>query len=373
MCASRILVVDDEPNVRRFVNDALSTQEHEIEEAVDGVDAAKRLRDDPFDIVITDLQMPRMDGRRLAELARQIVPDIGVIILTAHPSDASILAAFRSGAAAYLLKPVDLYDLFRAVREVERERTELAEKLGTREGRGTSVRLETPRPGWIEFEAPSHHLFVERFANLFQLLLRRGLSEEILNDIRVGVQELGANAVEWGNESDPHRSIRISAMVEPDQLVLVIEDQGLGFHPENVPDPKADPASVARRRRAEGKRAGGYGIAMARAAMDEVYYNKAGNTVVMTKYLGKKPSGAAGGGKEGAAAGEGKDESQAHDTPRMGFAPAAQDRNGDGTKPEGSRSSAESIDEPTDEPLDKPTDEPAAPRDEPTAQPPDES
>lgn len=290
MCASRVLVVDDEPNIRRLIKDALSTQGHTIEEAVDGVDAAKRLRDDPFDIVVTDLKMPRMDGARLAELARQIVPGIGVIVLTGHPSEATILSTFKSGAAAYLLKPVDLYDLFRAVREVERERTEVLEGLGEKQaqGAGAQLRLESPRPGWVELEAPSHHLYVERFANLFELLVRHGVPEDVLNDVRVAVHELGANAVEWGNEGDPRRPIRISAMIEPNELVLVIEDQGAGFLPEQVPDPKADPTGVARERRSLGKRAGGYGIAMARAAMDEVYYNKAGNTVVMTKRLTKE-------------------------------------------------------------------------------------
>ena len=125
------------------------------------------------------------------------------------------------------------------------------------------------------------------------MLLRRGVDEGVLNDVRVAVQEIGANAVEWGNESDPRRRLRISVMVEPAELVLVIEDQGLGFLPEEVPDPKADPTGVARKRRADGKRAGGYGIAMARAAMDEVYYNKAGNTVVMTKHLTRKGEGKA--------------------------------------------------------------------------------
>ncbi len=303
MCASRILVVDDEPNVRRMVKDALSMQGHTIEEAADGIEAARCLRDEAFDIVVTDLQMPRMDGKRLAELARQIVPDIGVIIMTAYPSDASILSAFKGGAAAYLLKPVDLYDLFRAVKEVERERTELLETFTRGAGVGPQVSLKSPRPGWVEFEAPSHHLYIERFANFFELVLRKGVGEDVLNDIRIAVQELGANAVEWGNASDPRRPVRISAMVEPDQLVLVIEDQGAGFLPENVPDPRADPVGVAEGRRAAGKRAGGYGIAMARAAMDEVYYNRAGNTVVMTKRL--TPKGAeeaedAGGGKDGA-------------------------------------------------------------------------
>lgn len=290
---TRILAVDDDGHVRRLLHDALKLRGYEVEVAVDGVDAARRLRDEEFDIVITDLQMPRMDGRRLAELAAQIRPGIGLIIVTAHPSDSSALSTFSHGAAAYLLKPVDLRDLYRAVREVERERNDIADKIATGDVPGTPVRVTALKSGWIEFEAPSHQLYVERFTNLFEVLLRKGLNEEQLDDVKIAVHELGTNAVEWGNQGDVRKPVRISAMIEPEQLVLVIEDQGRGFKPATVPNPIVDPEGVAEGRRAAGKRPGGYGIAMARAAMDEIFYNSAGNTVVMTKVLGRKKPGAA--------------------------------------------------------------------------------
>ena len=70
--------------------------------------------------------------------------------------------------------------------------------------------------------------------------------------------------------------------------------QGRGFKPATVPNPIVDPEGVAEGRRAAGKRPGGYGIAMARAAMDEIFYNSAGNTVVLTKFLKRKKPGDAG-------------------------------------------------------------------------------
>ncbi len=288
MATVRILAVDDDEHVRRLLHDALKLRGYEVELAVDGVDAACKLRDEEFDIVITDLQMPRMDGRRLAQIATQIRPGIGLIIITAHPSDSSALSTFSDGAAAYLLKPVDLRDLYRAVREVERERNDIAGKVAAGEAPGSRVRVRSLKSGWIEFEAPSHQLYVERFTNLFEVLLHNGLSEEQLDDIKIAVHELGTNAVEWGNEGDVRRPVRISAMIEPEQLVLVIEDQGRGFKPTTVPNPIVDPEGVAEGRRTAGKRPGGYGIAMARAAMDDIFYNSAGNTVVLTKLLNKK-------------------------------------------------------------------------------------
>lgn len=292
MSTPRILAVDDDENVRTLMRDALVLRGYEVVTAPDGVEAAKLLRDQEFDILITDLQMPRMDGRRLAELSVQIRPGIGLIIMTAHPSESSVLDTFRHGAAAYLVKPVDLRDLYRAVKKVEREQRELSSagaKAAPAGGGCPPVRIESPRPGWIEFEAPSHTLYLERFTNLFDVLLRQGLDQSVLDDIRIAIQEIGSNAIEWGNEGDIRKPIRISALLEPEQLVIVIEDQGRGFKPESVPNPIVDPEGVARQRRDSGKRAGGYGIAMARAAMDELFYNQAGNTVVMTKRL-KGPS-----------------------------------------------------------------------------------
>jgi len=285
---TRVLAVDDDEHIRTLVRDALKLQGYEVEVACDGVDAAKMLRDQPYDVLVTDLQMPRMNGRKLAEMSSQIRPGIGLIIMTAHPSETTVLESFRHGAVAYLIKPVDLRDLYRAVKKVERDRRDIA-KGELEEASGTRVRIESPRSGWLEFEAPSHQMYLERFTNLFEVLLRRGIDRDTLDDVRIAVQELGANAIEWGNSSDVRRPIRISAIIEPEELVIVVEDQGRGFKPDVVPDPIADPEGVAEGRRNDGKRPGGYGIAMAKAAMSEVYYNTAGNTVVITKKLKRNP------------------------------------------------------------------------------------
>jgi two-component system OmpR family response regulator len=284
----RILAVDDDAHIRTLLRDALKLQGYEVEVAADGVDAAKLLRDKDFNILVTDLQMPRMDGRKLAEMCGQIRPGIGLIIMTAHPSEATVLETFRYGAVAYLVKPIDLRDLYRAVKKVERDRRDLEAASGE-VGRDPAIRIQSPRPGWIEFEAPSHQMFLERFTNLFEVLVRKGVDRDILDDVRIAVQELGSNAIEWGNEGDPRRPIRISAIIEPEQLVIVVEDQGGGFKPDGVPDPIVDPEGVAEERRTSGKRPGGYGIAMAKAAMNNIFYNQAGNTVVITKKLNRPP------------------------------------------------------------------------------------
>lgn len=275
MDSLKVLAVDDDPSVRLLLSEALQRRGCDVTVASDGVEAAKCLFDEPFDVLVTDLWMPRMDGARLAELAHRIRPGIGILVITGQPSESSVLDTFKHGAAAYLVKPIDLTELFRRIRDLKRQPENLAPS--------PPPKITSPRAGWIEFEAPSATVYLERFENLLEVLTGQGLPRESVEDIRLAVHELGANAIEWGNEEDARRPLRISAMMEPDQVVIVIEDQGEGFRPEAVPNPIEDPERVMRERKAAGKRPGGYGLAMAGALVDELFFNEAGNMVVMTK------------------------------------------------------------------------------------------
>lgn len=89
-------------------------------------------------------------------------------------------------------------------------------------------------------------------------------------NFRVGVTEALANAVLYGNGSDPDKHVRVEVSLTPDRVVLDVEDEGAGFDPESVPDPTL-PANL--------DRAGGRGLFLIRQLMDEVQYNDRGNAV----------------------------------------------------------------------------------------------
>jgi two-component system response regulator FlrC len=103
---ARILVADDEAGLRTFVADALAHDGHTVVQAADGVEAAQRLARESFDLLITDLRMPRLDGMALLRQARAEQPDMEVIVLTAHGSVDTAVEAMRLGAFDYLEKPV---------------------------------------------------------------------------------------------------------------------------------------------------------------------------------------------------------------------------------------------------------------------------
>jgi two-component system, NtrC family, response regulator AtoC len=103
---ARILVADDEPGLREFVGDALELDHHDVVKAPDGRAAAKLLDERGFDVVITDLKMPGMDGLQLLRKIRAEQPEIEVIVMTAHGTVDTAVEAMKLGAFEYLQKPL---------------------------------------------------------------------------------------------------------------------------------------------------------------------------------------------------------------------------------------------------------------------------
>jgi len=122
----RTLVVDDEDALRFFIQETLRRAGYEVEGAASGEEAMELLRDMHYDLVMLDLMLGgRVDGLKVLELTRWRWPDTVVIILTAHGSLESAMAAIREGVDGYLLKPVEPAELRLAVRQaLERRRAQ---------------------------------------------------------------------------------------------------------------------------------------------------------------------------------------------------------------------------------------------------------
>jgi excisionase family DNA binding protein len=101
----RILVVDDEASIREMLTKTLTLAEYEVDAAPDGRAAIERLRLMPYDLLITDLKMPGMDGLAVIREARRYRPDLPVIIITGYSTEASAIEAINLGVAGYLTKP----------------------------------------------------------------------------------------------------------------------------------------------------------------------------------------------------------------------------------------------------------------------------
>ncbi len=124
----KALVVDDEAGIRFFLEQTLRRSGHQVELAADGQEALECLRNTPFDVAIVDLNLGgRIDGLRVLEAARWRWPKMAVVILTAHGSLESAMAAIREGVDGYLLKPAEPKEVRHAVKEALERRKKLAD------------------------------------------------------------------------------------------------------------------------------------------------------------------------------------------------------------------------------------------------------
>jgi excisionase family DNA binding protein len=104
----RILVVDDEQAVRDLLAKTLTMADYDVDTAGDGPAALDQLRAVEYDLLITDLKMPGMDGLSVIREARRQSPDLPVIIITGYSTEASAIEAINLGVAGYLTKPFRL-------------------------------------------------------------------------------------------------------------------------------------------------------------------------------------------------------------------------------------------------------------------------
>jgi len=101
----RVLVVDDEAAIRDLLSKTLALAEYDVDLAPDGRTALERLRIIPYDLLITDLKMPGVEGLTVIREARRLKADIPVLIITGFSTEASAIEAVNLGVSGYLTKP----------------------------------------------------------------------------------------------------------------------------------------------------------------------------------------------------------------------------------------------------------------------------
>jgi DNA-binding response OmpR family regulator len=132
----RVLIVDDDQICREILRETLATHEVEVTLAGDGIEGLEKLSAGPFDILITDLNMPRMDGLTLLQEARKHYPHILTIIITGYGSLESAIEAIRKGTYDYIQKPFKIEEILivtrNAIEKIKmlREKHRILEELG---------------------------------------------------------------------------------------------------------------------------------------------------------------------------------------------------------------------------------------------------
>jgi two-component system response regulator HydG len=148
----RALVVDDDPSIRTALKTLLEARGYQVDQAGDGVAALERMSELPPDVVVTDLDMPKMDGMALLKAVRERDRELPVIVVTSAVELRLAVAAMRAGASDYITKPVEFDELLLALerviehRNIRIENENLRRQIGEQQGDGIAGLLGTSRP-----------------------------------------------------------------------------------------------------------------------------------------------------------------------------------------------------------------------------------
>ncbi len=146
----RILIAEDEKNIGFLLVDLLSKEGREIKVVHDGLEALQELKQQSYDLLITDLMMPEVDGLEVMHQARILHPDILIIVMTGYASLETAIQAVKEGAYDYLRKPFRLDELKISVDNacekilLERENRRLLDKVKECINKYTASSQETP-------------------------------------------------------------------------------------------------------------------------------------------------------------------------------------------------------------------------------------
>lgn len=113
---ANILIIDDEKSIRKTLTEILSYEGYKIDEAGDGEEGFKKFSDKEYDVVLCDIKMPKMDGIEFLDKAKEVNPDVPVIMISGHGNVDTAVEAVKKGAYDYISKPPDLNRLLITLR-----------------------------------------------------------------------------------------------------------------------------------------------------------------------------------------------------------------------------------------------------------------
>ena len=288
-----LLLVEDSPTQLAQMRILLEDAGYHVSTATNGRDGFELAKSDKPLLVVTDLNMPEVDGLELVELLKDEVPGLPVVLTTALGSEDIAAEALRRGAASYVPKKRVQLDLVVTVQRL------LA--LATA-GRTDAELLKFMTNNDVTFQLTNDDSLIPRVIGQVKELLRQmdlcgerdlvqiatALDEALLNAIVHGNLEVSSELREVDNGSEyrrlalerreqlpySQRHVCVTAQLTREEVVFIIRDEGCGFDPNDIPDP-TDPANL--------EKPSGRGLLLINAFMDEVTHNSCGNEIRMVK------------------------------------------------------------------------------------------
>lgn len=290
---SHILVVDDSPTQLQQIQFLLEREGFVVQSAEDGVQAMAAIENNMPMLVVTDLQMPEMNGLELVASVKQTIPSLPVILTTSQGNEKIASQALKAGAASYVPKRELNETLIPVLQQVMAvNKAAQAVPAVSQNAVESTITLEvTNDEGQIpdiisRLELPMVEL--DLFDEGERMQIAMALDEALLNAMIHGNLEVSSelrqnddgapyvNMIAQRKEETPYKDRKVTIKLEAtnEQITFTIRDDGPGFDAAALRDP-TDPENI--------ERAGGRGLLLINAFMDEVSHNEVGNEIRMTK------------------------------------------------------------------------------------------
>ena len=295
-----VLVADDDEGARELYKKFFANEGWKVQLVADGARAIDAAASQDFDIVVTDLVMPGINGYDVVRSLRTSNPQQPIIVVTGSACVQDVIDSMRCGASDILLKPIDYHALRESVYRIVnsmRQTPEAEDKSFSRylSSDKMSFEVDAVSLSRVKFHAPVIDRLCRagRYDNVMRLKLHLAVQEALSNSLDHGVlglqsawkdefDEVGVDnfsRIKSNRLSDPayaKQKIYINTTFEKRRLSIVIRDPGKGFllkdRAQNDPDNRA-------------LRCHGRGLAIIAGTMDEVSYQHDGAEITMVKYL----------------------------------------------------------------------------------------
>ena len=277
-----LFVVDENTADRERISALLGTAGYMVasQQALSGAAALLR-RKAVCHLLLLSAETLAGHEAELDALLAQTQPAPTVVVCGVDAHGKAALHGLNSGAYDFVAKNCEDSEFLDAVASaLRRDRAPML--VGE-----SNIVASSPVSGWIELTAPSELEHLRRLQRFSDALFAKSLPTQVCEDLKMAVEEVGRNAMEWGNRFNPDKEVRLSYCIFDDRIIIKCEDEGEGFKPHAVPDPTADPLKTMMDRQEAGKRPGGYGVYLLQKLVDQVEYSEKGNSVLMIKYLEK--------------------------------------------------------------------------------------
>ena len=297
---AKVLLVEDSPTQAVEMRMLLEEGCHEVKHAANGRIALEVLSAETLDVVVTDLEMPEVNGLELVQAMREEYAHVPAILVTARGSESLASEALQKGAAGYVPKN-HLQSLLNDT---------IVDVLGViRTDASFAKLISTLKRNVFEFEMPNESDLISPLVGLLMQVVsgmeliggaemnRLGVAIEhaVMNAMYRGNLQLGPSVtpphhaiiyddattdlIERRKNEEPYkdRKIYVTAIASVDEIRVVIRDEGNGFDTSKIPESVPDDVFAAE---------SGKGLTLMKSFADELSFNEAGNEVTMVKKCG---------------------------------------------------------------------------------------